>query len=54
MALAEAVDPYLDPDTGVLRNLIGARTQEQLDAAEGALVVARALCRRTPLWGVLT
>ena len=42
-ALPEVVDPYLDPDTGLLRSLIGARTQAELNAAEGALVVARAL-----------
>jgi len=41
--LAEVVDPYLDPDIGLLLNLIGARTKSELDAAEGALVVARAL-----------
>ena len=41
--MAEGVDPYLDPDTGLLRNLTSARTQAQLEAAEGALVVARAL-----------
>ncbi len=42
-ALAEVVDPYLDPDTGLLRNLVGARTKQEFEAAEGALVVARAL-----------
>ncbi|MFZ2964438.1 MAG: Fic family protein [Rhodoglobus sp.] len=41
--MAEVVDPYLDPDTGLLRNLVGARTQSALDAAEGALVFARAV-----------
>ncbi|WP_309617108.1 Fic family protein [Salinibacterium sp.] len=41
--MPEVVDPYLDPDTGLLRNLVGARTNPELDAAEGALVVARAL-----------
>jgi hypothetical protein len=41
--LAEVVDPYLDPDTGLLRNLVGARTQDALDRAEGALVVSRAV-----------
>lgn len=34
-------DPYLDPDTGILRNLVGARTQADLDAAETDLVAAR-------------
>lgn len=41
--LPEVVDPYLDPDTGLLRNLVGTQTKSELDAAEGALVVARAL-----------
>ena len=41
--MAEVVDPYLDPDTGLLRNLVGARTQDALDRAEGALVVSRAI-----------
>ncbi|MBO0871817.1 MAG: Fic family protein [Pseudonocardia sp.] len=39
--MAEFVDPYLDPETGILRNLVGARTQQELAAAEGALVFAR-------------
>jgi cell filamentation protein len=37
------VDPYLDPDTGILRNKVGARTQAELDAAEADLTVVRAL-----------
>jgi cell filamentation protein len=37
----EFFDPYLDPETGVLRNLIGARTRESLDDAEGSLSFAR-------------
>ena len=41
-ALAEAVDPYLHPDTGLLRNLIGVRTQGALDQAEGDLTYIRA------------
>lgn len=40
--LAEFVDPYLDPDTGLLRNLVGARTQDDLYRAEGALSYHRA------------
>jgi cell filamentation protein len=40
--LAEVVDPYLDPDTGLLRNLVGARTQGALDQAEGDLTYIRA------------
>lgn len=37
------VDPYLDPDTGILRNLVGARTLRDLDAAESALAHGRGL-----------
>jgi cell filamentation protein len=35
------VDPYLDPETGILRNLIGARARLSLDDAEGSLSFAR-------------
>lgn len=35
------VDPYIDPDSGLLRNLVGAQTQRALDEAEGALSFAR-------------
>lgn len=37
----EFQDPYLDPETGILRNLISARTKETLDDAEGSLSFAR-------------
>ena len=37
----EFLDPYLDPETGILRNLVGARTKESLDDAEGSLSFAR-------------
>jgi cell filamentation protein len=37
----ELLDPYLDPETGVLRNLVGARARESLDDAEGSLSFAR-------------
>jgi cell filamentation protein len=37
----EFLDPYLDPETGILRNLIGARTKESLEDAEGSLSFAR-------------
>jgi len=40
--LAEVVDPYIDPDTGLLRNRVGARTQAELDQAEGDLTYIRA------------
>jgi cell filamentation protein len=36
-------DPYLDPRWGVLANKVGARTREDLAAAENDLVEARAL-----------
>lgn len=42
-ALTDFVDPYLDPSTGLLRNLISAATDAELVAAEGALVFARAV-----------
>lgn len=32
--MTDFVDPYLDPRTGILRNLVGATTQEQLRKAE--------------------
>lgn len=41
--MAEVSDPYLDPETGLLRNLVNARSKAELDAIEGALVFARAL-----------
>lgn len=41
MASTEFVDPYLDPETGLLRNRLGARTQAALDKAESGLSLAR-------------
>lgn len=41
MASTEFVDPYLDPETGLLRNKVGARTKAALDEAEGDLSFAR-------------
>lgn len=38
----ESVDPYLIPGTDVLRNLVGARTTQELAAAEADLSFARA------------
>lgn len=35
------LDPYIDPTTGILRNLIGAETRDALSVAEGDLVFAR-------------
>ncbi|GAB2568627.1 Fic/DOC family protein [Leucobacter ruminantium] len=43
MASPDFVDPYLDPELGLLRNLVGARTRDELDAAEGSLAFARLL-----------
>lgn len=37
----EFVDPYLDSDTGILRNLIGATSYDELRNAEGELVALR-------------
>jgi hypothetical protein len=37
----EFLDPYLDSETGILRNLIGARTKESLEDAEGSLSFTR-------------
>ncbi|NII68368.1 Fic/DOC family protein [Microbacterium ulmi] len=41
--MTDFVDPYLDPATGFLRNLVGARTRAVLDQAEADLVGARLL-----------
>ena len=41
MDSTEPVDPYLDPETGLLRNKVGARTRTALDEAEGDLSFAR-------------
>lgn len=35
------VDPYIDPETGVLRNLVGATSYKELANAEGELVPNR-------------
>lgn len=35
------VDPYVDPETGVLRNLVGARTYDDLARAEGEFASLR-------------
>lgn len=42
MASADFTDPYIDPETGILRNKVGATDQGTLDQAEGALTYARA------------
>ncbi|WP_342590734.1 Fic/DOC family protein [Paeniglutamicibacter terrestris] len=40
---SSAPDPYLDPSTGILRNLVGATTSKELAAAEADLVAARVI-----------
>ena len=35
-------DPYLDSETGILRNLVGARNYDELENAEGELASSRA------------
>jgi len=42
-AVAEFVDPYLDPGTGLLRNLVGAATQADLDSREAELTAFAAV-----------
>lgn len=39
--MTDFVDPYIDPATGILRNLLGATTQDELDAAEADVTAAR-------------
>lgn len=39
--MPEFVDPYIDPETGILRNLAGARTYDELLNAEGEFVAMR-------------
>ncbi|MDR1387941.1 MAG: Fic family protein [Propionibacteriaceae bacterium] len=43
MGSSDFVDPYLDPATGILKNLVGASAQAELDRIEGDLVPIRAL-----------
>ncbi|KAA0977117.1 cell filamentation protein Fic [Paeniglutamicibacter gangotriensis] len=38
---SSAPDPYLDPTTGILRNLVGATTSKELAAAKADLVAVR-------------
>ncbi|GAB2448531.1 Fic family protein [Nocardioides hungaricus] len=39
--MSDFVDPYIDLATGILRNLVRARTQDELDQIEADLVEAR-------------
>jgi cell filamentation protein len=43
MVLPDFVDPYLDPDTGLLRNRVGAGTRESLEVTEADLTALRAV-----------
>lgn len=45
--MPQVADPYLDPRTGVLRNLPGAETTEQLAAIEVDLTVSRTIQLQT-------
>ncbi|MBT1173983.1 Fic family protein [Bifidobacterium sp. LC6] len=47
IGLPDAPDPYLIPGTDVLRNLVGATTAKDLEAAENDFVSVRALELRT-------
>ena len=38
--MPEFVDPYIDPETGILRNLVNAKTTEELRKAEGDIIFA--------------
>src|SRR5690625_1026637 len=51
MASADFTDPYIDSETGILRNKVGARSQRDLDAAEADFTAARAyqLILATPI-----
>lgn len=33
--MSDFIDPYIDPETGILRNKLGAKTAEELRVAEG-------------------
>lgn len=41
--MPEFLDPYVDPANGILKNLVGATSQAELDRIEGDLVPVRAL-----------
>lgn len=41
--MPDFTDPYVDPETGILENLVGARSQAELDAIEADLVPIRVL-----------
>lgn len=41
--MSEFVDPYVDPVTGILHNLVGATMQDELDKAEADLTYVHAM-----------
>ena len=36
--MAEFIDPYIDQETGILRNLVGAKTWQELQKAEADII----------------
>lgn len=38
--MSDFIDPYLDPETGILKNLVGAKTQEELEQVETNIIAA--------------
>lgn len=50
-----ADDPYIDPETGILKNKLGARTQAKLDKAEGEItyVIIATLARGSKVDGLI-
>ena len=53
MASTEFVDPYIDPETGLLLNKVGARMRVALDA-EGDLAFARLVQPAEADWTICT
>lgn len=43
MVLTDFIDPYLDPETGTLRNKVGAQSQTALAKVEGDALFARVM-----------
>ena len=41
MMTSDFVDPYVDLETGILRNLVGATTYDELSRAEGEFAAFR-------------
>ena len=36
--MSDFIDPYIDPTTGILKNKLGAKTSDELRAAEGDVI----------------